>query len=219
LKEQANTLQPEDIRNALLLAGNTGDILEWEKLSTRISRSPPPLGERAYCNRLLDIANGIDLTGFQWNQLVGLSIMLGVDGVKIPTPAGRIAWLKTNLATFVDGTKSIRTAMAADAARDLNNNRVLIVPSYSNVHGRQDRVISTGINSAMVYGVWLLFDPRREYAANLRKCRYSRCGAFLFKRAETGGAPIRQYCSDEHAKVGIREAAKTRMQKLRRRQK
>ena len=219
MKEHANALRPEDVRNTLLLAGNTADVLDWEKLSARISRSPPPLDEREYCDRLLELANGTELTGFQWNQLVGLSIMSGVDSLKIPTSAGRISWLKTNLTAFVDGTKSIRNAMSAAAARDLNNNRVLIVPSYSSTHGRRDRVISTGINAAMVYGLWLLFDAKREYSANVRKCRYSRCGAFFFKRADTGGAPIRQYCSDEHAKVGIREAARERMQKLRKRRK
>jgi hypothetical protein len=214
LKEHANS-RPEDLRDILLLAGNASDILDWEKLSARISLSPPPLDERKYCDRLLELANGIELTGFQWNQLVGLSIMTGADRINVHAPAGRIAWLKTNLTAFVDGTKSIRNAMSAAAARDLNNNRVFIIPSFSSARGRRDRVISTGINAAMVYGLWLLFDAKREYAADLRKCRYSQCGAFFFKRAGTGGAPIRQYCSDEHAEVGIREAAKKRMQNLR----
>jgi hypothetical protein len=223
VSETANSTGSRNLRDALLWGASNADIVDWGKLSERIARSPPPLSESEYCERLLQIANGAQLSDDQWNQIVGLSTVnvRNNSGRTLPlraAPADRIAWLRENLTAFIHGNKATRKAMSASAASDLNNNRVLIIPSYSAAHGRrQDRVISTGNNSALVYGLWLLFDAGREHAEKLRQCRYSECRAFFFKRAEKLGAPVRLYCSDEHAELGMREAARQRMQRHRKR--
>jgi hypothetical protein len=221
LVEQKKAAQIPDRQaflKAFVLSGNTTDLLDWEKLSARIARSPPPLSESEYCDRILQIANGAELTGFQWNQFVGLSIMNMPDKFKFAAPPGRIAWLKKSLTLFVDGDRSARRAFSEAASKDLNSNRIIIIPSYSAEHDRQDRVIATGVNSALVYGLWLLSDPALRYAENLCKCRYSECGAFFFKRHKTGGAPIRLSCRDAHEKPRILEEARARMRKLRKHQ-
>jgi len=219
VKVATNSATRRDFQNALLLGG-TNVILDWEKLSAQIAQSPPPLGEQEYCERVLQIANGAELSIFQWNQLVGLSIVnvrsnSTAQSLLIPAPPDRVAWLRESLAAFIDGSEATKKAISASVASDLNTNRVFIIPSYSSKHGRRDRVIATGVNSALVYGLWLLFDANRVYAEKLRRCQYSGCPAFFFKNTETGGAPVRMYCSDEHAELGMREAARQRMQKLR----
>jgi hypothetical protein len=207
-----------EILRTLILGGNNLDILDWEKLSERIAQSPPTLEEPEYCERVLQVANGASLSVLQWNQLVGLSIVIdradsGSRPLTIPAPSDRIAWLRENLTRFVQGSKSTKKAMHVSAASDLSNKRVLIVPSYA-AGRRLDRVINTGVNSALVYGLWLLFDASRGYAEKLLYCRYDGCGDFFLKRTDTGGAPARLYCA-KHRRIDAGEAAKLRMRRLR----
>src|SRR5947208_2525979 len=49
------------------------------------------------------------------------------------------------------------------------------------------------------YGLWLLLDPTRPYAAALSRCQYVGCGAlYLARKHPKGGPPNKIYCSAAH---------------------
>jgi len=230
LSEQTNPTSVEAKFAALVtqwaLAGNTSDVIEWEKLPAKVRDAPEPISEGERCRLMLRVANAGALTAHEWNQLVGVRILRtrsasGAepdDARSLPMPPDRLAWLRRWLGVIVSGKPTERAELMEITAKEASE-RVLIFPTWKPGRERADRVIARNVPSALCYGIWLLADTTRHYSRDLCRCNYSACGEFFMKRTSGPGAPVRRFCSEAHAEAGDREAAQRRMAKIRRKHK
>lgn len=204
------------MQSALLFAANTDDVVDWSLLGEKLQHAPLELSAKQRVMVLLDLANGRKVTSRRWNQFVGLSIQKGADDVAFSLPANVLPRIVHNLALIAEGTTEEKGNAARAIASEIGGN-ILIAPDWLPRRGRQDRIIARNMESAIVYGLWLLTDKHSELVGALCRCKYSACRKFFLKRPGKGGrgAPGRSYCSTKHGSLADREQARERMRRNR----
>ncbi len=202
------------LRTALYNAGNTRDVINWEKLAQRAQQVELAPTDRERVALVVRAANGEKLSGRQRNQLVGLPVLSGaaVDDAVGLTDALRNR-LHVGLAVLVDGPDNRRTNLW-NALVELVGSSVVLAPSWTS-RGRRDRLIASGIGGALSYGLLLIADQQGEFFRDLARCQYGACGAFFFKQRLGKGRPS-DYCCPDHRAAGTLEKAKLREEQKRR---
>ena len=193
----------------LSLAGNTRDIVDWEKLR---SLAIVALSKRERCKLLLDLANGVVLPPDQWNRLVGSTVLSGPEGFATGLNAARRKALTATLSRFLASTKQERSTMFK-RVKIFSDAHTFLAP-FDSERAKADRpLIAETVNAGIGYALQILFDPADEFAAKLSWCRYSECKAFFFARPARGGVgrPATRYCCPAHVKAGVLEQARLRM--------
>lgn len=196
---------------AILKAANTDHFVRWDQVAKLPQRG---ITDRQRCEILLAVANGEPVTFARWNQLVGAEVVKNADNHTFVLPDADRMSLRHTLDEIVDGGTRVIGQLAEQMA-EVASRSVVVVPHWTATQGRTDRLIARNLGAAMAYTLWLLLDSRRPYGADLCKCRYSECGRYFFK-IRGRGAPVRKYCSPDHAVLGDSEAAAKRMRRLRR---
>jgi hypothetical protein len=76
--------------------------------------------------------------------------------------------------------------------------------------GLSTEPVIVSVEDGLIYGVWLLFDPKLPYGRAFSRCRH--CGDFYLGRAHPAGGPVnRVYCCPAH-----RAAAQPKLRTARR---
>lgn len=198
---QAEFPELHPIGAALLLAGNTGDLIQWDLLPGRLQSSGPAISDVERVRLLVSLANGKTLSGRQWNQLVGLSIMQNVSEKGVPITPEHRASIRAALSLCLSESAGEKTLGIAE---ENLSGRLLLHPE-----GNTQRVIARGTHDALVYAI-----TRAARAGNVRQCALEECGDFFFLRTSRGAPP--KYCSTECSSNADTQSAAERMRSLRR---
>jgi len=187
---------------------STGHLVNWEKLREGADRPGLTPGQRVAL--LLRAANFGQLSAGEISELAGAALIRARSDFVVQLPDVERERLRNNLMVLTDGSAAERAALAADAAKHVEQYCV-IAPRFSAAGARPERLIASTLAIGLDYGLLLL--TQEPFSRYLRRCRYSHCGKYFLARASRGAPP--KHCSLKHGRLADSEAAAARMRRLR----
>lgn len=191
------------LRSALVMTSNTSDLIAWGKLGKRLESAGGAITDEQRVALIVRLANGHDLTGAQFNQLVGASVLKG-GGVR----PWRITQkerdgIRTTLHRVITDSGDLAKVEAA------LHGGLLLHPERGGY-----RVIAANTLDALMYAITRAARSERK----VRRCKREACGDFFLATPGKGRPSL--YCPDKDCgRLADDEAAASRMMKVRRRRK
>lgn len=202
----------EGVFRHLMLGATSDSVVRWDALGSL--QGGAGMTERQRAEHLIRAANGDRVAIQDWNRFAGAELVGNADTRTFVLPQSELVHLRDALKRAMGRRGREKTEFATSIAKYASA-RVVLVPQLHQTMGRVDRIIAKNFQGALAYALWLFFDDKKPFGADLCQCQYSECQRFFFK-IQGMGAPVRRFCRPEHAELGDREAAVRRMRKLRR---